>query len=376
VRLIATLPPQKETPAMLEGTEAHEWCEWMLKEGERDMADKIGLTMDARIGRKRVDKEFADAINVYLNHVYAKADKPGAELNVERRFHLTEIDDEFFGTNDASVYVPSERTLYVDDYKHGAGVAVDAEDNDQLYYYAYGGWTAYRDAGVDKIVCSIVQPRAPGEPIKTVELTEFDLVDWSFAVAEDAKRTREPDAPLVPGAWCINTFCPARHTCPALKAKADAALADGFAAVPDLEAACVRGDDLGSRLANLPLLKTYIKAVETHAENEAAAGRMPEGFKWVLGRGSREWHPEKSENEIAQEITRISNACNPWVKSLISVAQAEKAIGKKPFEALKSIVKKRDGKPTLAPVSDKRAAWQGDTSGFAAIEESEDDESE
>jgi hypothetical protein len=134
-------------------------------------------------------------------------------------------------------------------------------------------------------------------------------------------------------------------------------------------------DELGGRLAKLPALKAYVKGIEELAEREAAHGRMPSGFKWVLGRGSRDWAPDKSAEEIAREIQRVSNACNPWERKLISPPQAEKALGKKVFATLeKELVKKRDGKPALAPVSDKRPEWQGDTAGFIIQEDTETDD--
>jgi len=369
VALLDTLPKQRAGKAADEGTAAHNWCEYLLKEGARDAREYIGTRVDARLVNVVMTEELAEPINVYLDHVYSHSDKPGAILHVEAKFCLAEIDAELFGTNDACVYVPSERTLYVDDYKHGVGVVVGARGNKQLRFYAYGAWQKHRSEGIDKIVCSIVQPRAHGEPIKTVTFDELELVDWSMDLAEWVAATRKKDAPLNPGEWCNKTFCGARNgACPALKARADAALAEGFTSAPD--AAVMASDELGKRLADLPALKAYVKGIETLAEQEATRGRMPVGFKWVLGRGSRDWTPDKSADEIAKEIQRVSNACNPWEKKLISPPQAEKALGKKVFATLENaLVKKRDGKPALAPTSDKRPAWQGDTSGFIEQEE-------
>ena len=373
VALLATLPKQRAGKAADEGTAAHNWCEYMLREGDRDAREYLGRRIDGRVINCDMTAELADAVNVYIGHVYAKADKPGAVLHVEHKFHLAEIDAELFGTNDACVYVPSERTLYVDDYKHGVGVVVGAENNKQLRYYAYGGWQLYRAEGIDRIVCSIVQPRAHGEPIKTATFDELELVDWSLDLAEWVEATRVKDAPLNPGEWCSKTFCGARNgACPALKAKADAALADGFAVAPDAAAPVMSSDELGKRLADLTTLKAYVKGIEALAQQEASLGRMPAGHKWVLGRGSRDWTPDKSADEIAREIQRVSNACNPWTRELISPPQAEKALGKKVFATLESaLVKKREGKPALAPVSDKRPAWQGETAGFIEQEELE-----
>lgn len=373
VALCDTLPKPRPGKAAQEGTAAHNWCEYLLKEGARDAREYIGTRIDARLDNNEMTKEQAEAINVYLAHVYEQADKPGAVLHVEHKFHLSEIDAELFGTNDACVYVPSERTLYVIDYKHGVGVTVDVEDNKQLRYYAYGAWQLFRGDGIDTITVSIVQPRGFGAPIKVDSFSTLDLVDWSFDLAEWAAATRKPDAPLNPGAWCNKTFCPARHgNCPALKAAADAALIEGFEPV---KAGTISADELGRRFLELPKLKAYVKGIEEAANAAAAQGNMPAGLKYVLGRGSRDWYPDKSADEIAKEISRVSNACNPWKpRELISPAQAEKALGKKVFSPLeKELVKKYDGKPTLAPLSDERPAWQGsNAAGFEPIEEIEE----
>lgn len=377
VALLSNLPPEPDSPAAREGTAAHNWCEFLLSRGDRDAREYIGTRIDAKLVNNEMTAEQADAINVYLATVYEQADKPNAVLYVERKFHLLEVDADAYGTNDASVYVPGERTLYVFDYKHGVGVSVDVTGNKQARYYAYGGWMQHRDDGVDTVVCNIVQPRAHGEPVKSEAIDVLELVDWSFDLKEWIDATRKPDAPLNPGPWCNKTFCAARRgQCPALKAVADAALADGFAAVPeapsDTTAAAMSADELGRRYAELDTLRTYIKGIEALAEREAILGRMPHGFKWVLSSGGhRRWLSEKSSDEIAKEVTRISNAVDPWDKKLKSPAAVEKALGKSVFKSLSGLVEKPPGRPTLAPVSDKREAWSGDTSGFSPQDETE-----
>lgn len=357
VNALAKLSPKKPNAAMLEGTAAHEWCEFLLNDG-RNAAECFGNTISGRVNEKPLTKEMADAVQVYLDTVRAcVASDPNAVLLVERKFNLTEIDPDVGGTTDAGVYLPATQTVHGFDYKHGAGNFVETDGNEQLTGYAYGLWQEFRHLGVQRVLITIVQPRCYGEAVRTAEIDVFDLMDWSISADEDAKATRSPDAQFKAGPWCAKTFCELRATCPALRKEADACALDDFGAVVTL--ADLPPDDLAARRKRLPLLKTYVKALEEYSTAEALAGRLP-GFKFVAGRGSRVWVFDKSEQEIAAAIRSVTNGCAPFTQKLITPAAAEKAMGKN-FASVAGLVKKSDGKPTLVLSDDKRPALDKQT---------------
>ena len=78
-----------------------------------------------------------------------------------------------------------------------------------------------------------------------------------------------------------------------------------------------------------------------------------DGFKIVEGRSSREW----ADQSIAEAVLAKDYAAYElYETSFISVAKAEKLVGKKNMDALNDIIIKKSGKPTLVPASDKRPA--------------------
>lgn len=373
--LLATIPEQKPNAAMLEGTRAHEWCEYLLNTGT-DAKAHIGLTING--GGEKTDRplteEMATAVQVYLNFVReVVASDPGSILLVERTFDLKEVDEDVGGTTDAGVWLPETATVHGIDYKHGVGSFVDVDGNDQLTGYGYGLWQEFRHLGVSRVLITIVQPRCHGEAIRTVEIDIFELMDWSLKAEKAAKATRAPNAPCTPGPWCAKTFCRGRAHCKPFREQAENAAVDGFGAIVDPTK--LQADNIGERLRKLPEILSYCKALKEFADAEAAAGRMPPGWKFVAGRGSRGWSPELSEQDVAKRIRGITNACAPFDQKLISPAAAETAMGKKTFAMLADIVKKSAGKPTLAPIEDKRPALDtASVDGFEPLTEESENE--
>ena len=163
----------------------------------------------------------ADGVQVYVDAVRAELE-PGDLLLVEQPFSLDQLrpPGEMFGTADAVIYKPKLRRLLVFDLKYGAGVVVEAVGNPQGRYYGLGACMALADRPVSEVEIVIVQPRAPhpAGPIRRETISAFELVEWSADLLEAAERTLDPEAPLVPGAWC--RFCPAAGICPALREQA------------------------------------------------------------------------------------------------------------------------------------------------------------
>ena len=85
-----------------------------------------------------VDDDMLGHLNVFTDIVDQLCEIEGAKLFVEERVstsHVLKIKDQF-GTVDALIVAPGE--LIVVDYKHGRGVEVSAEENEQLMMYALG----------------------------------------------------------------------------------------------------------------------------------------------------------------------------------------------------------------------------------------------
>ena len=88
---------------------------------------------------------------------------------------------------------------------------------------------------------------------------------------------------------------------------------------------------------------------------QCLAGKDVPGWKAVEGRGSREW--TDLDKAFRGLETAGVEAELLWERRPLSVAQAEKVIGKKEFGVLaKDYVVKKPGKPALVEESDKRPA--------------------
>jgi hypothetical protein len=103
-------------------------------------------------------------------------------------------------------------------------------------------------------------------------------------------------------------------------------------------------------LSNKKLIESWLKAVEEHISHTLLDGEEFPGFKLVAGRSLRKWANEDEAQE--QLITLLDEQA--FEKKLLTVAKAEKALGAKRKKKIENLIIKPEGKPTLAPESDKR----------------------
>lgn len=378
-QMAETAPPLPESEYSREGTQAHALADWCLNSGETTADDYIGTKFaEGSVAPFVVSRDMAEAVNVYLAHVWEvfHSRKPAAFYG-EQRFRVASLDTgphEAFGTCDRAVFFPEIGELHIFDYKHGRGVVVEVKGNDQARFYASGAADEFRSHGhrVNRVVVHIVQPRAfhPDGAARSEVVEVFELADW-LADARDALDIAvKPGAPCIPGEFQCK-FCPGtavnpatgRTWCEAFQREADAAAAtidgavidpksipDVIGGVPDSAA------DIGRRLAQLPMLKSFIKTFEDFAEAEAVAGRMPAGFKWIEGPGRRSW--KLGPEETAKTIQHRTNGVDPWKpRELRSPNMIEDALGKATARpVLEGLVERSPGAPKLAPLSNPKPA--------------------
>src|SRR5208282_2991533 len=113
------LPESDEPDYRSLGTAAHELA-CLCLQGGLDAWEYIGH----KIGAHVVDEDMVDAVQIYLDECCSL---PEGEIFIEFRVDAPEFDHDFYGTTDFACV--SGTTLFVRDYKHGAGVAVDVENN-------------------------------------------------------------------------------------------------------------------------------------------------------------------------------------------------------------------------------------------------------
>lgn len=282
---------------------------------------------------------------------------------LETRVNFSDYVPEGFGTADCIMI--GAGVIVIIDYKNGAGVPVEAEENPQMKLYALGALQVFAPIYGDSIqraVLKIVQPNAGGT--KTWETTVKALKDWAAAtVMPVAHMAYEGQGEFNAGDWC--RFCPAKAQCSA-RAQQMLELEPMVGAKPLLSVApgetsknapaLLSDAEVGDVLRRAQTLAAWVEDLKEYALSAALAGREITGFKAVEGRGTREWNDQDAAFQALQQ-RGVAEALL-WERKPCSVAGLEKALGKKMFaEAAEGLVVKKPGKPTLVPDSDKRHAY-------------------
>lgn len=360
--------PESRSPHAAEGTAAHDLAEACLAHGHAPQ-EFIGSAIPVDGEEWEVDQEMTDAVQVYVEHCRPLLDDPGIVTWIEERVDLSmlaqsddDVPHEMFGTADFTAFDRQTGLLDVVDYKHGAGVPVDATDNPQLWYYALGAvLTLLNDEPVKQVRVTVVQPRAPHDegPIRTQTIGIMALFDWADDLIEAARRTRDPEAPLNPGSWC--KFCKAAGVCPALREQAqeqaqfvfsDETEAGIETAVDSVSRLSV--DDLRQIVDAAPQIRAWLDNASKLAHDMLDAGYDVPGYKLVPKRPQRRWADETQADRALSELGIVND--QRYKQTLISPAQAEKLISKEERPELEQHVEKVSSGNTLAPLSDKREA--------------------
>ncbi|WP_347460971.1 DUF2800 domain-containing protein [Acinetobacter sp. ANC 7454] len=335
-----------------------------------------GAAAETRSGFS-VDLEMAEYVQKYIDAVRSQAE--GNELLIEHRVDFSQyIDSEnAFGTSDAIILAPKE--IQIHDLKYGR-TKVNAEDNEQMMLYALG---ALNDFGMfddfQQARLVIHQPRLGHVSewvVPVAYLLEFadrtkNTVKLIKAVDEGTALFDENQL-LNPGEKQCH-WCKAKATCPALTKAVIETVAGEFDDLTacDLEAGIKQGIEavpehenqlLGKLYAALPLIEQWSKAVAAAVTDKLNSGEKVPGFKLVQGRaGNRAW----SDAEAAEQVLKSMRLKveDMYDLKLISPTNAEKlqkagTIGPRQWAKVQDLIVRPEGKPTVAPESDKRPALE------------------
>lgn len=316
--------PDESSPYAELGTAAHELGEFCLINGHEDAFAFIG---EEHNGHK-VDDNMARAVQVYIDHIRATAMSEPSLCRYEKRFSLDKLDPPMpmFGTADCIIYGKESGTLYVMDYKHGQGVAVEVEDNAQLKYYALGAILEIGNkAPVNKVITVVIQPRAmhPDGSVRQYSYSRDEIMDFGTELIDAAHESLKPNAPRIAGDHC--KFCKAAGTCSALRNDALAAAQDEFGAVKDIND--LTPAEVADYLEKVPLIEEWIKSLRRHANYILESGNTLPGYKLVEKRPTRRW---RVENEFVAWATEEGlDDDDIYEKKLKSPSQIERIVGKK-----------------------------------------------
>lgn len=334
-----------------------------------------------------VTDEMAEFVQVYVDAVHERiqarrlSGAVSVALLVEQKVPIDHItgEDKASGTGDViliSVFEDGGAVLDLIDLKFGRGVAVQAEENEQLLLYASGALVDLELLYDIQTVCLVIhQPRLCRTPDEWTTDIAFvrDFEAVAKAAAELARTASQfvdnwingPDYHyLCPGEKQCR-WCKKKAECPKLSAHVEEVTGiedfedlDGQALTPGLRAAYIKNDPgLHNKMAAVELVETWCKAVRAEVESRLLAGVEVPGYKLVQGRkGGRAW-VNAEEAEAVLKSMRLKQD-EMYDLKLISPTTAEKVLKDSPkrWNRIAPLITQKEGGPSVAPTSDKRPA--------------------
>lgn len=363
-----------------EGTAAHHVLEILLTGGKVEVGDVMPNGI-------RVDDDMMEYMTELHQVVLGMSE--GKILMAEQSVDFsayTDIPEESFGTSDIIIVDTENKELQVHDLKYGM-YQVDAGDNEQLMLYALGAYDALSMIyDIDKVRMVIHQPRikhVSESVIPAGQLLEFgehvrDKAAIVMACIEDETEV-SMFSNLTPGEKQCH-YCRAKALCPALAdytfnnvassfddldaLEEEKGLKDGKATAELLTGTVAEyseaADKLGAYMDAVGLIEDWCSAIRARVAKELFAGNEVPGYKVVAGRkGPRQWADDDVAEQAMKRARIVSDVM--YTKKVITAPQAEKALAKsKPriWANLQNLIVQNDGKPSVAPMADKRPAIQ------------------
>lgn len=336
-----------------EGTLAHEFGDLNLRHLNGEISKSV---LDKELAKQRKSKYYTDEmegeVEKYVNFVWerlleSRQTTPDAELVIEQKVDFSHIVPEGFGSDDAIVI--GNGVMDVMDLKYGKGVQVDAEKNPQLMLYGIGALNAFEFLyDIQTIRLTIIQPRL--DHYSTWELSVDELMAWAEDIVKPiALKAFAGEGKKFAGDHC--KFCKVKALCKTFRDK------NLELARFEFEDADLMSDaDLIEVRKALPMLIDWASSVDSYLLDEAVKGKKFKGLKVVEGRSMRKWANEAAVKGV---LDRAGYSSEEYLKmSLEGITKVEKLLGKPEFKKLLAHhIVKPQGKPTLAPESDKRPAF-------------------
>ena len=333
-----------------EGSAAHELMEVCL------LTDVSAFDWEGRqlveYNAITVSREMAEGVQFYIDYVRL-FDSQNVEMHVEKRLDFSAWVPDGYGTADTIIF--GNGTVDVFDLKYGKNI-VSAQGNTQGILYMLG---AIEDELVETHTFRfhIVQPRLDHVDVYT--LTRSQLLELGEWIRERATLALLPDAERTPGEDQCK-YCKAKATCPALNKLTEDVLMTDLDSMNTKNPDRLTAKQLQKAMDAKKLIVSWLDAVEDHISSVLINDPSESfaGYKLVEGRSLRQW---RNDAEAEKRLVELLGD-EAFERKLLSVAKAEKTLGKKRTAEIASLVDKPQGKPTLAPVDDPRPWFTKNTS--------------
>lgn len=368
-----------------EGQTAHSVCELYAQKRFTDMTKrKFNAELKKLTTRPYYSDEMLKTAEAYVEYLNSKAlgYQSAPYVTQEVRVDFSEYVPEGFGTCDC-VMIGGD-TLHITDYKHGKGVAVSAVENPQMRLYALGALKMFAPVfgeSIKKVSMGICQPRLSDEASEDC-LTVEELRAWGESIKPIAAEAYNGPGTFCPGEHC--RFCRGKAQCRA-RAEQNTAFEDfkDFAiagkAAPELanltpEARTVIGlppmlsdFEIADLLVRAESLVQWYKDLQEYATAAILSGKELPGWKVVAGKSNRAF--TNLEEAFEKVVKAGYDEALLYERKPITLTGVENLLGKAKFEELLAgCVTKPLGKPTLAPMSDKREPYSSTATDFAGVD--------
>jgi hypothetical protein len=348
--------PKRSSTYADEGTAAHELCElcarFQLGEIKKRTYDtKLAKLTKGKYYNAEMQECAADYGRFIAGTVKAAQEVcPDAIVELEvKSLDFSEWAPGGFGTGDCIIV--ADGTLEIIDFKYGKGVRVESEGNSQMKLYALGAIKMYGALyDIKRVKMSIIQPRISHSP-STAELTACELLEW----AETYVKPRAALAFAGEGEFCPGEstcrFCRAKEQC---KARYDQNLAL-FDDAPDT--LLIDAEEAGAILERAEDIKTWLKDLENLVKRSLFEGKPAGNWKLVEGKSNRKFTDADKVAEAMKNAGHDESLI--YKRELLGITAMEKTFGAKVIgTVLKDLIVKPEGKPTLAPLKDKRPEFK------------------
>jgi hypothetical protein len=347
---------RKATAYTREGSAAHYVAEQII------LGKPVPSVVEIEGEEIAVSEEMLDHVAVYVQLAGLLRHDADAFM-VEQRVSLDwyyaplPMPEPIFGTADLISYAAKTGVLNVVDFKYGAGVSVEVEGNEQLMIYALGAMGRLSGGDIKRVRMVIVQPRAPGEPVRSHVVSAGELLTWADQVLKPAvARIGNGDTSENSGEWC--RWCTRAGTCDTLHKKAlNAAKAsfseEGSVTLP--AASSLPSSDLSEILDQAELISAWVSKVRAEAVSRIEGGETVPGYKLVAKRGLRKWINEaRAGEELLDYGLDAEHVFAP--REIRSPAQMEKVLKKGGFDpnVLETLVSRDSSGVTLVREADER----------------------
>jgi hypothetical protein len=339
VALVQKMPPKPSSKYADEGTLLHDV-----------IAEHLATLkpLESFLGRKYQDQVLTqELIDDKLVPALALLDEidPKQEMSyeVETRVGFGDLLPGVFGSTDF-VGRLGDRAVVLD-WKFGDGVAVTAEENEQLMFYAAAAMRTdalkWAFEGATEIECVIVQPPM----IRRWTTTPERIAQFEHQLVKAVKAAEQPDAGLKAGDHC--RWCAAKPVCPQMTGEVERA---ALVQLKEIDAAT-----LGQYLAKADVLEGWITDLRALAFQLLEKNIPVPGYKIVQKQARRQWADETKAIAALHDMgVPRGELFSP--EEIRSPAQIEKVLKKRKLALPDDLVKSVSSGTTLASEDDARPA--------------------